>query len=109
VLKLLDWVVVLALSLPPTISHARQVWIYGSVMKLSCGTWLQRRQDGNWNQMGDWALGFVSGASMYGDLGDPLGQTDANGVFFWLDSYCRLRPDVSFTDGVQAFVDTHKK
>jgi predicted nucleotidyltransferase len=42
-----------------------------------------------------WLLGYLSGAASTGVWGDPLRPTDANGSFFWLDSFCRSQPDTS--------------
>jgi hypothetical protein len=57
----------------------------------SCGRWLEKRRTGQAFSMQTWALGYISGAAIWGQVGDPLGPTDADGVSYWLDNYCRAR------------------
>ena len=83
--------------------------IIGSGAASSCGRWLDDRQhDRHW-QMANWALGFISGAAIWGDsVGDPLASTDSDGVFYWLDNYCKTHPSVYFHKAAEEFVRTHR-
>ena len=76
---------------------------------MSCGTWVDRRQNNQYFEIGNWALGFISGAAIYGNIGNPLGKTDANGVLYWLDNYCRRDPSGYFSEAVTAFINAHKQ
>ena len=61
----------------------------------SCGTWTARRTQGRPHAWGyeQWLLGFLSGASVWGKTGlSPLEGVDHDGVWAWVDSYCRAHP-----------------
>jgi hypothetical protein len=58
--------------------------------------------------MANWALGYISGAAVFGTVGDPLGSTDAAGVMFWLDNHCRTNPTSQFVSAVDAFIEAHR-
>lgn len=70
----------------------------------SCGRWLEDRKTGRYYNMENWALGYISGAAMWGNGLDPLRQTDADGVAYWLDNYCVAKPTSYFHDAVDAFI-----
>jgi hypothetical protein len=63
----------------------------------SCGSWTATRGQGA-AAIGaeQWVLGFLSGvafcAESEGSSVDPLDGTDANGVWAWIDNYCRKNP-----------------
>lgn len=88
-------------------AHADQVMTIGAGVNASCGTWLERRKEDRHFDLSNWALGYISGAATYGTIGNPLGQTDAYGVLYWLDNYCRGNPSSYFADGVKVFIKTH--
>ena len=96
-----------ALVLYATALRAAPVMTYGVGAGTSCGTWLDHRQRGEWFDMGNWALGFISGAGIYGNVVNPLGKTDADGVLYWLDNYCRRDPSGYFSEAVKAFINAH--
>ena len=99
----------MALVLYATTLHAQPVMTYGAGASVSCGTWLDRREREQWFDLGNWALGFISGAEIYGDIGNPLGRTDVDGVLYWLDNYCHRDPSGHFTEAVKAFINAHKQ
>jgi hypothetical protein len=77
----------------------------------SCGLWLRNRAEPLASHaMGMWALGFLSGAPFTDPRpdADPLGKTDADGVYYWLDNYCRANPTVEFSEAVIAFYREHR-
>jgi hypothetical protein len=42
-------------------------------------------------------------------IGNPLGQTDADGVAYWLDNYCHNYPSGYFSAAVKAFISAHQR
>ena len=105
--------VVLAVMWTSVSVQAQPVTIMGSGAKVSCGVWLEARRDlrdrvGNTYGLQGWALGYMSGAASYGSVGDILGNTDLNGVSYWLDNYCNSHPAVPFSDGVRAFIEERR-
>ena len=94
----------LSLSGQAAQAQGRPVNLIGSGALGSCGKWLEeRRQDTFW-MMSDWALGYISGAATYGDIGNPLGGTDSQGVLYWLDNFCSATPATDFLYAVKAFI-----
>ena len=100
--------IVALLTYAPT-SQATLVNTIGSGATSSCGTWLDRRQQEQWFDMGNWALGYISGAATFGAIGNPLENTDAYGVAYWLDNYWRSQPSGYFVDAVKAFIHAHQQ
>jgi hypothetical protein len=40
-----------------------------------------------------WILGYLSGVAMdKSAVSEAIGQTDAAGIFAWIDNYCRQNP-----------------
>jgi hypothetical protein len=60
----------------------------------SCATWEIARRSGDATRYEQWVVGFYSGADFIGKAGgtNPLPQTDANGVWAWMDNYCQSHP-----------------
>lgn len=85
---------------------AYAVKIIGAGAKASCGKWLSDREKKDHFDMGQWALGYLSGSAYYSDK-DVLGKTDADGVSYWLDNYCRANPTALFDAAVDAFYEAH--
>lgn len=77
----------------------------------SCGTWLSyRRTEGELTRLYEsWILGFLSGVGLTGfETGiSPLNGVDAEGVFAWVDNYCRAHPLEEVHDAGKAFVLEH--
>ena len=73
--------------------QAQSVTTIGAGASASCGRWLDRRRTGHKDGMANWALGYISGAAVYGEIGDPLRDTDSDGVLYWLDNFLRQKPE----------------
>ncbi len=107
--KMRDLIIVAALMSQTGVVRAQTIDVFGVGSTASCGLWLDRRQHENWFDIGNWALGYVSGAATFGEIGNPLGKTDPDGVFYWLDNYCRSNPSVYFRAAVKAFINEHQR
>jgi hypothetical protein len=72
----------------------------------SCGTWTQERRSGTGSDalMGNWVVGYVSGANVYDSGPDFLLQTDPNGIVAWVDNYCTSRPLENVFNGAHVLV-----
>ncbi len=61
---------------------------------------------------GQWVVGFLSGyglrESSVGGF-DPLKGMDAEGVWGWIDNYCRERPTAKIWEASLAFVNARRK
>ena len=82
------------LSLPVGHQVLAAPFHYFGVGTNSCGWWTEvRRHQGTATWAEQWALGFLAGASDFGPSGlDPLGDTDAEGAWAWVDRYCSSHP-----------------
>ena len=62
----------------------------------SCGTWLQNRGAQSYAEAAQlaWVTGYVTAFNNYAEnqSGDISAGTDADGLFSWIDSYCRANP-----------------
>ena len=76
----------------------------GAGSTASCYRWLANRRSHNYAEMGNRALGFLSGVAVYSENLNPLNGIDSEGVFAWLDSYCGPRPRARFFEAVRAFI-----
>ena len=101
----------LFLSLAPLTAHAQTVMTMGIATSKSCGSWLEAKREADtldrWIGLAtleSWIFGFISGAAIYGDLGDPLGRTDYNGVIYWITTYCQSRPADRLVSAARAFI-----
>jgi hypothetical protein len=55
-----------------------------------------------------WLLGFLSGIGYVNrDGDDPLDGVDAEGVWAWIDNYCRSYPIQKIGDAAAAFYRAH--
>jgi hypothetical protein len=57
--------------------------------------------------MGNWALGYLSGAAAYSETLDPLNGVDSQAVAYWIDNYCQVHPLDKFTEALGAFIREH--
>lgn len=80
---------------------------YGIGMK-SCGAWQQERKSGSgdWYQMGQWVLGYVTAYGYYGTY--DLRDVDAQAMFAWIDNYCQQNPLEDIEAAAQKLIDTLK-
>jgi len=77
---------------------------------ISCGGWLEQRQNKTYRDTFQWALGFLSGAAWSDVRGDFLADVrDSDGVLHWLDNYCRTYPTRRFLAALFAFTAEHSK
>jgi hypothetical protein len=74
---------------------------------VSCGTWTadRRQRSGGALQDEQWVLGFLSGVGYEGY--DPLNGMDAEGVWAWIDNYCREHPIEQIIAAAEAFKSAH--
>jgi hypothetical protein len=86
---------------------------------LSCGSWTADRREYNTGgrvtqgsqeaqQESAWVLGFLSGIGFIHNNGDdPMDGVDSQGVWAWIDNYCKAHPIVSIADAAGAFYNAH--
>jgi hypothetical protein len=79
----------------------------------SCGSWtadrVERYSTGAIAK-GAWILGFLSGIGFASNNDDnPLGGVDAEGVWGWIDNYCRANPIKTLSDATTGFYFFHPK
>src|SRR4051812_14663298 len=94
---------VLILGLMSDVTEAEAYMLIGPGLS-SCGTWTTYRrayQPGGSATSGhaqalenmQWVLGFLSGIGFVGEHDDdPLKGIDGEGVWAWIDNYCREHP-----------------
>ena len=78
----------------------------------SCGTWTaDRRRGGEWPMMDEaWILGFLTGSAYVATDGrDPVSGVDNEGIFAWIDNYCRANPLKEIIDAAAAFERVHPR
>ena len=56
----------------------------------------------------EWITGFLSGIASQGSL-DPLNNVDVQGVWAWIDNYCRAHPLEAIGDAAAAFAVAHPR
>lgn len=67
--------------------------IFGAGLE-SCGTWTKARQgDPIERQIVEaWVDGYLAGSNLGSSRPDALYGRDANGIYGWMDNYCRNNP-----------------
>jgi hypothetical protein len=83
--------VVLLLLIFPIASHADMIiWGHGNS---SCGEWLRDRQQDSWGSVVNkaWVARYITSVNK-AYAGALTAGTDAEGMFAWLDNYCRSHP-----------------
>jgi hypothetical protein len=78
----------------------------------SCGTWTANRAQPN--SIGarlseQWVVGFLFGAASLGPAVDPMNNTDAEGVWAWIDNYCHANPLDTISIAAAHFTTAHPK
>nr|WP_294509525.1 hypothetical protein [uncultured Rhodopila sp.] len=77
----------------------------------TCATWTSDRQSPAGPpalQDEQWVLGFLTGIGFAGSVADdPLNGVDAAGVWGWIDSYCKQRPEEKLVTAARAFFRSH--
>lgn len=75
----------------------------------SCGSWTAHRHHPEWAVSiaeGQWVLGFLS-ALAAARVGDPFNDMDAEGIWAWIDIYCRENPLKPIGVAAMQFFHTH--
>jgi hypothetical protein len=93
---------------------AAEKYISGGLGTASCGAWTAARRDRQALGYEQWLLGFLSG---FADLAasdcpcpakmDPLRGVDAQGVWAWIDNFCRAHPLDEGLEAGEAFAAAH--
>ena len=76
----------------------------------SCGEWTADRRfpDSSRSQADEqWVLGFLSAVGYVDPDRDPLHGMDADGVWAWVDNYCRDHPIDMIISASEAFLHAH--
>lgn len=83
---------------------------------LSCGSWTENRHSQNRGdtmhavQGQQWVLGFLSGIGFVAQNDDdPLKNMDVQGVWAWIDNYCRDHPIDQIGTAASAFYYVHPR
>ena len=83
------------------------------VSPTSCGGWTAHRRDNTADVPEFWVLGFLSGAAAGSWASparlDPLNGVDAEGVWAWIDNYCRTHPLDSLVNAAVMFLREHPR
>jgi hypothetical protein len=105
---------IIAGAVAPVLAHAEkpspvfETWGAGDS---SCGTWLQARTGITSHLYEQWVEGFISGnIEQYSFAkNENVGfSTDANGIFYWIDNYCRSNPTDNLAQASQSFIVNSK-
>jgi hypothetical protein len=89
--------IVIAALLWPVSGYARPN-SHGSYMVMgngttSCGTWTADRQGDRQYGPEEWILGYLTALNRVGPGSDDITRnTDAGGIFAWVDNYCATHP-----------------
>jgi hypothetical protein len=77
----------------------------------SCGSWTASRGGQTTGIYEQWVVGFLSGVGYEGtgQGDDPLAGVDANGVWAWVDNYCRAHPLDQIVMAAKAFDREHPR
>src|SRR5262245_1846687 len=96
----------------PDPAFADSVRVLGFGVNQTCGAWLSARAQNGVDAwlFQQWALGYLSGAAIFSANYNPLRGVDADGVWYWLDKYCREHPLDSVSDiALKAFISEHPR
>jgi hypothetical protein len=88
---------------------AQKVTVFGAGAGVSCGSWLQDRKNNRYNEKANWVLGFLAGAAIWSNNGNFLGNTDTNGIFYWIDKECFSKPTLPLVEAAAKFVGAHSR
>jgi hypothetical protein len=92
--------IVLVLAWASVSPAASQGYIF-ALQRHSCGAWLEERKIGAYSLQA-WALGYLSGASVYG--GVNMQGLHPDDVLDWIDNYCRMHASNLITEPLAAFI-----
>lgn len=77
----------------------------------SCGQWTHERrlQSDSSASMGTWIVGYITAYNYHVWKGKNVAsETDAPGMFAWIDTYCAANPIKGLVDATEALVDALK-
>lgn len=100
---------ILASVLMTSAAQAQEYRAIG-VGTMSCGSWTaaRRTQGADAFALQQWVAGFLSGIGYQGP-GNPLNGVDAEGVWAWIDNYCRSHPLDKIRMAAEAFDTEHPR
>jgi hypothetical protein len=108
-------VIAIGLALWATGASAQQYMVLGEGRATSCGTWQQERRTRSIALLGSqaWVLGYVTranydGASTGANANLTAG-TDYEGLYAWIDNYCRANPLKNIANAAENLVATLQK
>lgn len=116
---LLTVLAVVLIALVPTVAAAQVPGeppndvIIGGMGSSSCGRWTtvrRERSEGHAWGYEQWLLGYISGVAVgngHPDVFNPLSGTDLDGVWAWVDNYCRTNPLRLLVEAAGAFGRAH--
>ena len=111
----MKWLMMLVLSLTPmgAFAQEKQVTVSG-FGRSSCGLWLEARSnrqiatDLRFLQAQEWIAGYLSAYNIHvAPNGNIASRTDDEGIYAWLDQYCRANPTTIFMEALDRFVRSH--
>lgn len=95
---------------PTKAAQPEQPSIYMGAGTSSCGAWTAARQNRLALAYEQWVLGYISGMGEGVNAveghpfhWDALKGTDAQGVWAWIDNYCRDHPTKDIRDAASTF------
>jgi hypothetical protein len=94
------------LPILPSAYAAGTIEVMGAGAK-SCGSWVSDRSNNAAWTDGSWVLGYVTAEeedSSMAETGSVSVNTDADGLFGWLDDYCRANPTESIHQAAAALI-----
>jgi hypothetical protein len=75
----------------------------------SCGSWLHDRAEARYWELADqaWVLGYVTSFNEHLSATKNIAAgTNADGLFAWIDNYCRTNPLNSVAQATRVLIDT---
>jgi hypothetical protein len=92
-----------------------QYMVLGEGRATSCGTWQQERRTRSITLLGSqaWVLGYVTRANHDGAArganANLTDGTDAEGLYAWIDNYCRANPLKNLASAAEELVGELRK
>ncbi len=101
-----------ALSIAVTSSTSAHAYTIGGPGLFSCEDWTaDRTQTSDAVQVEremNWVIGFLSGVG-YSGKADPLAHIDSDGVWNWVDIYCKANPSKTLAAATIQFSTAHPR
>lgn len=81
-------------SLPASPMDKNQSFIILGPGTMSCGAWTEKRRSESGWPLQFWLLGYITAINQFAAFGieDISEDTDASGLFGWIDNWCRDHP-----------------